>query len=353
MTPAQFLSKLSRQGPAPVYLFTGAEPYLRERARQALIERTLPPDEREAGFTRLDLGEAKLEDVIDDARTLSLFSPRRLIWASGAEAVLPKTISRAESESDEGAAAAVARYVRNPTPGVVLVLESNRFEYEGEGKKKLERVQKFYSAIPDQVEFAPFTADEARRLAANLARESGLALTPAQIAQVVEACGGEAARIAIEMDKLATFAAGRGSVTEEDIAKLVPNAQATTIFALVAALGRRDRAKALELLDALVRDGEYLPLALSFLGTQFRHALAAREAGLRGSQQVQAYFSRRGVPMWPSRANDVSQTASLFSESQLRTALETIYLADKALRDARPDDKTVMEAFVFALTGAA
>ena len=52
-----------------------------------------------------------------------------------------------------------------------------------------------------------------------------------------------------------------------------------TVFALVAALGRGDRTRALEILDTLAREGEYMPLALTFLGTQFRMALVAREAG--------------------------------------------------------------------------
>ena len=43
-----------------------------------------------------------------------------------------------------------------------------------------------------------------------------------------------------------------------------PEARASSIFALVNALGRRDRARALEILDTLTRTGEYLPLALAF-----------------------------------------------------------------------------------------
>ena len=56
------------------------------------------------------------------------------------------------------------------------------------------------------------------------------------------------------------------------------------IFALVNAMGRRDRTRALQVLDTLARDGEYLPLALAFLSTQFRMALVAREAGLRRTE---------------------------------------------------------------------
>jgi DNA polymerase-3 subunit delta len=130
----------------------------------------------------------------------------------------------------------------------------------------------------------------------------------------------------------------------------VPDARATTIFALVGALGRRDRSRSLEILDTLLRDGEYLPLALAFLSSQFRAALVAKEAGLRSPQQVQGHFARLGVQMWGSRAEQVYQTVAKFSKPQLQRAMELIFDVDKGLRSARPDDRVVMEQFILNLT---
>ena len=132
---------------------------------------------------------------------------------------------------------------------------------------------------------------------------------------------------------------------------MVPDARSTTIFALVNALGRRDRAKSLAVLDTLCREGEYLPLALSFLSSQFRQALIAREANLRSSQQIMGHFTKIGVPMWASRADQVSQTAIKFSREQLERGLKLIFETDRDLRSARPDDRIVMEQFVVKLTG--
>lgn len=349
MTPAQFLAKLAREGPPPVSLFLGAEAYQRDRCRQAVLDTFLPPDLRETGFTRHDLEDISLAQVVDDARSLSLFAPRRLIWASSAESLLPRATKR--TQDDPGAGIALLEdYAAHPSPDVVLVLEASRYDYEGDGKKKLDRLGELLSFIRDQVVFARLSAAEAQRLAADLAREAGLRLAPAAIALLVEATAGEAFRIAVEVEKLSLYAGRGGAVTAEKVAALVPNAQATTIFALVSALGRADRRAALQLLDVLVREGEYLPLALSFLGAQFRQALVAKEAGLRGPQQIQAHFSRLGVQMWPSRAREVHETASAFSRERLEAALRKIHETDKALRDARPDDRTVVEEFVLAFT---
>jgi len=265
---------------------------------------------------------------------------------------LPKGRS-AEVEEDVGGsssdAAPLEAYLRRPTPGTVVVIESSRYEFEGEDKARIERVQKFFSAIPAQVEFKPFTPEMARSLAQNLARAMDLKLGLAELALLLEATDGEASRIAVELQKLKLFAGDR-KVTAEDIAALVPDAQTTTIFALVAALGRGDRVRALECLDTLTRAGEYMPLALTFLATQFRMALAASEAQLRSAGEIQAHFNRIGARIWPERARQLAETMQAFPKARLERAVAKVFGADRDLRDARPDDRLVIEEMILALT---
>jgi DNA polymerase-3 subunit delta len=303
--------------------------------------------------TQHDLSEISLAEVVDDARALSLFAAERLIWVVSAEAALPRGRSadeEGEGESGSGDSTPLAEYLKDPTPGVVLVFEAIRFDFEGDDKRRQERVRKFYAAIPDVVELRRFATHEAREEAEALVRRAGFRLEPAALDLLVEALGADIARIAVEIEKLSLYAGSR-MVGVDDIAALVPDARATTIFALVNALGRRDRARALEILDTLTREGEYLPLALAFLSTQFRMALVAREAGLKSAQQVQGHFSRMGVPMWGSRAEQVYQTVAKFSKPQLERAMKLIFEADRGLRDARPDDRIVMEQFILQLVG--
>jgi len=285
-----------------------------------------------------------------------LFASRRVIWIGGAEAVLPRGRAATAAESDEGGEAGdagqLAAYLREPTPGTVVVLESSRYGFEGEDKAKLERVQKHFAAIPAQVEFRPFSPEAVRSLAQALAKKTGLQLGLAELAMLLDATGGDATRIAVEIEKLYLFTGGARKVTADDIAVLVPDAQATTIFALVAALGRSDRTRALEILDTLAREGEYMPLALTFLATQFRAALVAREAGLRNASQIQAHFNKLGARMWPQRAREIEQTVGAFSKAKLERAVGKLFAADRALRDARPDDRIVMEELILTLTAA-
>jgi DNA polymerase-3 subunit delta len=136
----------------------------------------------------------------------------------------------------------------------------------------------------------------------------------------------------------------------EDVRALVPNASQSTIFALVNALGKRDRPGAMRSLDILVRDGEYLPMALTFLSTLFRLALAAKESRISSTQQAQAFFQRLGVRIWRDRAEQVVATAAVFSEAHLRAALLAIYETDKKFREGYRDDRLVMETLILAVT---
>jgi DNA polymerase-3 subunit delta len=349
LSPDQFLDRIRKSPPTPTYLFLGPEVYQRGRCRKALIERVLTPDDRENGLTQLDLEQTSMAAVLDDARSLSLFAPNRVVWVSGAEGVLPR--GRSVTQEENKGADELAEYLRNPTPGTVLVFEASRYDFDGEDRAKLERVQKFYSRISEVVEFRPYSVESARRLAQDLAREAGVQIGLSEIGLLVESLAGDAGRIATEIEKLRLYAGTNRKVTSDDILNLVPNAQASNIFALVAALGRGDRKRSLDSLDTLLREGEYLPLALTFLATQFRLAMVAQEAGLRTPQQIQAYFTKQGIRIWRDRADQIHQTVSAFPKEKLALAIEKVYGADRALRDARPDDRVVMEEFVFSLTG--
>ncbi len=99
MVPEQFLAKLSKQPLAPAYLFLGQEGYQRRVCKDALLERVLPAPSRTEGLTAIDLSETSLSNVLDDARSMSLFATDRVVWVSSAEFALPRRLA-ANDEQD-------------------------------------------------------------------------------------------------------------------------------------------------------------------------------------------------------------------------------------------------------------
>lgn len=342
MSPEDLLSQIKAKKLAPAYLFLGPDAWRRDECRRALVEAALPEEDREQGYTRLDLDEVSLSDVLDDACSYSLFATTRLLWVSSAEAALPRGDA---SEPPEG----LVRFLKDPPPGVTLVFQCSRYDFDGEDKAKIERVRKYFAPIKAVVEFAHPSPGEARALAQRLAKQVGLTIAPDALELLIEATGANASRLANEIEKLRLLTQ---NATMQHVQQLVPDARESTIFKLVEALGRRDRRASLEILDTLVRDNEYLPLALSSLASQFRFALAAKEARLTSAQQIQNHFSKLGIGMWRARAEQVQQTANAFQPAQMRAAIKLIFQADRGFRDIRPDDRTIMEQFILRLTGS-
>ena len=346
MTPAQFIGRIKKNDIPPVCLFLGQEAYNRRRCREALIA-AIP-----VAAEQFDLSESSLAAVIDDARAMSLFASQRLIFVTSAETAMPRSSRAAAADDDDdepggsGDTTLLDAYLKDPTPDVTLVLEATRWDFEGDDKTRSERVRKFYSVIPDVVEFRRFHADEARQELDRMARAMKIEIEPAASEALVDALAADVGRIAVELEKLQLY--GR-RITIDELPLLVPDARQSTIFSLVNSLGRRDRARSLDAVEALVREGEYLPLALTFLAGQFRMALAAKEANLKGASQVQSHFQRAGIPMWGSRAEQISTTAAKFSKPQLERGLTLIFEADRDLRSARPDDRSVIESFIIKL----
>jgi DNA polymerase-3 subunit delta len=242
----------------------------------------------------------------------------------------------------------IAAYAKDPPPGVTLVFDARRWDFEGEDKTRMERLLKFYAAAA-VVEFRRLDLRQAQELALELAAARGLKLGRREAELLAAVTAADGMRIETEAEKLALYCAGRAA-TAADIAALVPDAEESTVFELVDALARRDRRRALDLLDLLVRAGEYLPLALMFLEGVFRMALAAREQKLRTAQDVQGYFQRLGLPMWRSRAEQIHAAASRFTAAQLAAGIEAIFEADSGMKSTRPDDRLVMERFILKLT---
>ena len=223
MDPAQLLLQLQKKSPAAGYVFLGNELFSRDGCRKALLEAALPPGERESGLVQYDLAEASLQDVVEDARTLSLFAGARMIVGYNAENVLPRAReTEDEEEASPPGAEILYAYFRDPTPGVVVLFEAIRFDWrDREEKKKIERLARFFQAVPVKVEFHRLDERAVLESARGLALKLRLSIAGELLAELVEALGYDMARIANEISKLDIYAGPQQEITRETLAALV------------------------------------------------------------------------------------------------------------------------------------
>ena len=351
MKPRKFLQQIKTSSPAAGYLFLGNEQFYRDLCRRALFEAVVGGDsaaERQAeAVAEFDLSQQPIETLLDDARTLSLFATSRLIVGLHAEAALPKRVTSGGSAETE----ALRRYFDNPTPGVVVVLEATRHDWsERDDKAKIERVAKFFTALPERIDLEKLSSSEAMAAAGALAKRLPLNIGQETLAELVELLAADMGRIANELEKLSLYAGKETPVTSADIEVLVPEARQSGMYEFSDALSRKDRRRALEVLDTLAGTGEYWPIQINLLAGLFRHALVVSEQKLRNPQDIGRFFQGHGMRMWPTRARQVLDIARRFTRTELETALRRLFHADRDLRRERPDDRLIMEQLVLRLT---
>ena len=167
MTPKQFLRQIEKPPLSPAYLLLGNELFYRDRCRRALIRTALGDAAVEAGapegLIEIDLSEQPLSRLIDEARTLSLFASARVIVGTKRR---KRFCRRGTAVTKNPKAAkefdALAAYAGNPSPGVVLLLESARYDWGNrDDKSRIDRVVRAFSRSVEIVELVRLTPSAA------------------------------------------------------------------------------------------------------------------------------------------------------------------------------------------------
>ncbi len=145
------------------------------------------------------------------------------------------------------------------------------------------------------------------------------------------------------LDTLLTYADTR-AVTGADVRALVPQSHDVTVFALVDAVGGRDRRSALEAYRRLLADGVSPIYLLVMLTRQMRLLLLASEAQRNGEDLASALK----VPSWVGRK--LGQQARAFGVDRCLAAFRRLAATDQAIKTGEALEEVAVELLLVELT---
>lgn len=303
----------------PVYLLTGSD---RPKVEHALerLRRHFQPEATDV-VSALDT-PADAAVALCNAR--SLFGDARLV-------VVEHVDGRRDSDNrlKGGWKAAdvetVSAYLASPAPGAVLALV-------GADVKKSSALWKACAKAGDVLEYA-VAKNAVQKWIANRFARHGVRAEPEACAALVHIVGEDLHALALEVDKLATWAAGE-PIGEREVELLAAPAAETPIFALTDAWAGGDTARALAASETIF-ERESKP----------RRDTAARLAGALGGHlgkmralkriTAEGMAVREAAPklkMHPFYAEKVSRQAEGLSPEQLRDASARLAELDGALK---------------------
>jgi DNA polymerase-3 subunit delta len=351
--PAErFATEVRERRLKPAYVLIGDEAFFRKRCREAILQYLIPADLRDFGLREFDLAENSLREVLDAARTPSLMAPFQVFFIRGV-----KSLYTRGSHDDEFAA--IEEYIKSPNPDALLVFIADHISIPADARRmemqdrdRYQRIRETLGEYCGMVELARVEEGEAVRWALDAAAEQDVTMENDAARELVDATGGDMMMIAGELEKLMLYAGEKKRITLGDVETMVLAAKQRSLYELTDAISSKNRARALEVLQAILASGDGEEAAIGhlyMLARAFRQMLVIAERNVRDSRALwQALWQGFRVP--PFAAEDIIRQARRYkSKRELTRALRLIARADFSLRSSPPSKRLVLEKLVMDL----
>ncbi len=349
----RFVADMKSRKLASGYVFVGDEAFFRRKCREAILQHLIPEDVRELSLYDMDLAETDLREILDRARTPSLMAPFQVFFIRGVKALY----GRGKHDEEFGA---IKEYFDNPNPDAMLVFIADHISIPADArrmdmtdKERYERIRETLGEYCPVLELARVEEGDAVNWAVQAANQEGVKLEADAARELVDSLGGDMMMIANELEKLILFVGDKKRVGLGDVETLVLAAKQRSFYELTDAISARDRARALEVLDAILSSGDGEEAAIGhlyMLSRTFKQMLVIFERNVRDSRALwQALW--QGFRLPPFAAEDVIRQARRYkSKRELTSATRRIARADLALRSNAVSKRLVLENLVLDLT---
>ncbi|HWK30881.1 MAG TPA: DNA polymerase III subunit delta [Terriglobales bacterium] len=348
----RFVSEVAAGKLRPAYVFVGDEAFFRDRCRAAILQHLVPADMRELSLYEFDLAETSVVEVLDRAQTPSLMAPFQVFFVRNVKVLY----GRGSHKEDF---AAVEAYAKNPNPNALIVFVADHISIPADvrrmdmqDKDKYERLRETLGETCAMLEFARVDEGDGVRWVVETAQQQGFKVDADAARELVDSLGADMMLVSNELEKLMLYTSEKKRITIGDVETMVLAAKQRNLYELTDAISSKDRAKSLQVLNALLSSGDGEEAAIGhlyMLARTFKQMLVVLERNVRDSRAIwQALWQGFRVP--PFAADDLIRQARRYkSRRELTRALRLIARADLDLRSNPVSKRMVLENLVLAL----
>jgi DNA polymerase III subunit delta len=349
----RFVNELESRKLRAAYVFVGDEAFFRKRFRDAILEHLVPADVRDFSLFEFDLAETDLAEILDRARTPSLMAPFQVFFVRGVKNLFGRG-------ANEEKLSAIEHYCQHPNPDALVVFVADHISIPADVRRMEMQDRDRYQRIRDTmgqycgiVELARVEGGEAARWITDYGASRGVKIEADGARELVDALGGDMMMISNELEKLILYVGEKKRITLGDVETMVLAAKQRSLYELTDAISSKDRARALEILDAILVSGEGEEAAIGhvyMLAKTFRQMLVILERNVRDQRMLWAALWQ-GFRVPPFAADDIIRQARRYkSRRELTRAIRLVAKADLALRSNPVSKRMVLERLVIDLT---
>ncbi len=333
MTKYQDLIRSLKTGPLlPLYLFFGEEEFLIQEALDRIIRMAVEPAGRDFNFNVIYCRDTSASDIVSLAQTLPFLSEKRLVIAKEIDAFKAADLDT------------LLPYLNDPSPSTCLVMISNAGRYE---KKAVISAVEAHGAV---VRFYPLREHEFPGWIEAWCRARSLSVQRDAAQYLYQVIGGDLQKIANELQKVEIFIGDRKNITYEDVKTVVGDFREYTPFDLAAAVGQKNREKALMILSRLLQEGEQPVGLLGSIAWNFRRLLQAKtmEASGTGPDEI---MKKLRPPVIFHQTGLFKEQMKCYTVDELRRAFTELLSTDRAIKSSGLNGRLVLERMILNLCG--
>jgi DNA polymerase-3 subunit delta len=298
--------------PLPVFMVSGDEPLQHAESCDA-IRAWL----RQAGFTERDVMHVDAgfawERLLESANALSLFAERKII-----------ELRLGSQKPDKQASGLLQRYLDNPAPDNVLLIQADRLDAGAKKSAWYKQVEKCGLVV----EIWPIEPEQLPQWLSQRAAAQGLSLSTDALQLLCARIEGNLLAAKQELDKLNLLYPAQ-TIDAEQVIEAVADSSRYDIFALSDAVLMRDPARCQKILQVLQQEGIEATLVLWALTREIRSLLNIQR-GIASGVPYDTLCQREKI--WGKRKPLMQKASQRIPSSRLEQLLVLGHDVDQAIK---------------------
>lgn len=323
----QFRKRLAAGWPSGLTVLTGKDPYHLDAAQAELLEALVPPGSTDFSLTVYGEEKVDVASVVAAARSLGMFSPRRVI--------LVRELSSLEGEPE-----AISAYARRPPDGSFLVVRAPDLD-------KRRKLHKVLFSSGHTLEFGEVSRSDVSRFTDDVrskATERNLVLSREVGAFLMETSRGNLYQVIGELDKIRDWFGGEKKVKVglDDARQVLSGTELLQGWEVADAILERNEAAGVLAARHLVESGGNAIQLLGGIAHRTRTMLQARAMMEQGRPRQEIVTATRAFYIKDRLFRGVEK----YSFREILNFPALLGKADKALKSSSVDPGLILEQLV-------
>lgn len=317
----------------PVYVLEGADQLRIEQVAGFIRNKVLPAGGMAFNDHVLDAETSGWAQILQQARSFSLFGGRQVVWARHADLLKPR-----EKDPHE---AALVKYFQDPVETTILILSGRQFDARRAWLKAAKQLG-YHVAFP-----AP-RGEDLLAWIRKAAQKSGLTLSETAVKLLADLIGSDLQAMQGELDKLALLEQARGRpLTLRELPELILEQAELDAFSLTDATGPGHGTAMLKNWQTQLEQGRSVEELLPALVTHLRRAVLVA-CCLEDNHSLLQLPEISGLNAWLVK-NKLAPLARILDPASCRLIIGACLACEQALKSSPLPSEVVGERLLAQL----